>query len=190
MPQSAKHTDDALRKIGRSVVNFQKLEQALKDLIRLSSSTSSQSHPRPVFPRQTKRLQRAGLAEVVSQFNRAFYENGSPAECPTGGSEIRISSTFALELDSSGELQRKELASLARERNHLIHRELFAFDFSSEAACLDLCERLDSQNHRILRYLDFVRSIRDTHAETVRALMAFVESEEFLSILASDAADA
>lgn len=190
MSESAKYTDDALRKIGRSVVNFQKLEQALKELIRLSSAASSQSDPRrPVYPRQTKRFKRAGLAEVVSQFNSALYRDASPPDGAPETNEARFSSTFRLELDASGEVQRRELAALARERNRLIHRDLFAVDFLSESACKELCDRLDAQNLRILGYLDFVRSIRDTHAEAVRLLVTFVESDEFLRILASDGAE-
>lgn len=190
MPPNPKHTDDALRKVGRNVVNFQKLEQALKALVRLSSSTGSKSNPRPIFPRQTKRLKRAGLAEVVSQFNRALYEDASTTEAAAAATEVRFSNTLRLELDSNAEAQRKELAALARERNRLVHLDLFAIDFSSEAACLELCDRLDAQNHRILGYLEFVRSIRDTHVMALQALVAYVESDEFLNLLTSDEADA
>jgi hypothetical protein len=190
MSLNPKHTDDTLRKIGRNVVNFQKLEQALKALVRLSSSTGSQSRPLPVFPRQTKRLKRAGLAEAASQFNRVLYTEASPPETPPASTEVRISHTFSLQLDSNAEEQRKELAALARERNHLVHTDLYAIDFSSESACLELCDRLDSQNHRILGYLEFVRSIRDTHSMALKALLAYVESNEFLQDLASDETDA
>jgi hypothetical protein len=187
MPQS-KYTDDALRKVGRNIVNFQKLEHALRGLIRLSSSTASKSNPLLTFPRHTKRLQRTGLAEVVDHFNRVLYSDASPTE--SSDNEMRVSNEFRLELDSNAQVQRKELAALARERNRLVHRELFAFDFASEPACLELCDRLDSQNLRILGYLEFVRSVRDTHALALRSLLEFVESDEFLSILASDESDA
>jgi hypothetical protein len=189
MPISAPHTDAALRKVGRSIVNFQKLEHGLKELIKLSRADTSQSRPQPVFPRGTKRLGRAGLGEVVSQFNRVLYEEPKPQAEPVG-SEVRISTEFRLELDSNAESQRKELVALACERNRLVHRDLAALDFSSEAACLELSCRLDEQNGRILRYLEFVRSIRDTRARAVQDLVAFIESEEFHRVLASDEAAA
>jgi hypothetical protein len=91
MPANPKHTDDAMRKVGRNIVNFQKLEQALKALVRLSSSTVSHSGPQPVFPRWTKRLKRAGLSEVASTFNRALYEEASTAEASSSSSPLRKS---------------------------------------------------------------------------------------------------
>ena len=189
MPPNPKYTDDALRKVGRNVVNFQKLEQALKALVRLSSFSVSKSRPQPIFPRETKRLKRSGLAEAANQFNRAFYENPSTTEGSTPGTEVRFSNTFRLDLDANSETHRKELVALARERNRLIHRDLFAIDFLSESACLALSDRLDAQNLRILGYLDFVRSVRDTHATALQELVAFVESDEFLTILTSDETD-
>ena len=156
----------------------------------MSSSTGSQSSSQPVFPRQTKRLKRAGLAEVASQFNRALYEGASATGASTPSTEIRFSTKLELELDSNTEAQRKELAALARERNRLVHRDLFAIDLSSESECLELGDRLDAQNHRILGYLEFVRSIRDTQVIALQALAAYVDSDEFLNILASDESDA
>ncbi len=79
---------------------------------------------------------------------------------------------------------------MARARNNLVHRDLFAIDFSSESACLELSDRLDAQNQRILGYLEFVRSIRDTQIMALQSLVAYVESDEFLNILASDESDA
>jgi hypothetical protein len=40
------------------------------------------------------------------------------------------------------------------------------------------------------RYLEFVRSIRDTRAKAVEELVAFLASDEFLQILGSNEADA
>lgn len=190
MSFNSKGTDDALRRVGRNLVNFQKLEQALKALVRLSNSSSSHSHPQPTFARDTKRLKRAGLAEVASLFNRALYEEAPPAETPASATEVRISNTFRLEFTSDEEARRKELVALARERNRLVHTDLFAIDFSSDSACRELSYRLDAQNQRIVGYLEFLQSVRDTHTKALEALVAFVGSEEFLEMLASNERDA
>lgn len=190
MLSNTKCADDALRRIGRNVVNFQKLEHALKGIVRLSRSTNSQSHPQPDFPRDTKRLKRAGLAEVVSLFNRALYEDEPPAEPSAPVTEVRNSKTFRLELISDEGAHRKELVALARARNRLVHTDLLAIDFSSESECQELSDWLDAQNQRIVDYLKFVRSVRDTHTMALQTLAAFVESEEFLAILASNERDA
>jgi hypothetical protein len=190
MRLSDAHTDDALRKIGRSIVNFQKLEYGLKELVRLSRIESLQSHAQPVFPRKTKRLKSAGLGAVVKQFNRALYAEPTEPQAWPASSEVRSSTEFRLEVDSNSEAQRRELVALARDRNRLVHLDLATLDFSSEAACVELSRRLDEQNERILRYLEFVRSIRDARTRAVQDLVAFLDSDEFLKVLASDEADA
>jgi hypothetical protein len=190
MRPNPKHTDDALRKVGRNVVNFQRLEQALKALVRLSSYTDSQSRSGPIFPRQTKRLKRAGLAEAANQFNRAFYDEAVTTKASILSTVVRFSSTFRLEPDANTQSRRKELVALARERNRLIHNDLVSIDFFSESVCVALSERLDAQNLRILDYLEFVRSVRDTQVMMLQELVAFVESDEFLTVGASDEFDA
>ena len=179
-----------LRKIGRNIVNFQKLEHALRKLIALSNVSGSLKELPSSSRRQAKSLRKKALGEVVERFDSAFYGDSAAPESNVAPSEAELSFSIKLEGGAGSEAQRRELVALVVERNRLVHHDLFEFDFSSESESRKLAARLDVQNDRILAQLAFVRSVRDNHASAVAELAAFVESNEFLGLLGPGDGDA
>jgi len=155
--------DDVLRKIGRNVVNFQKLEHALRKLIPLANASGSLTDLPSSSRRQAKSLRKKALGEVVERFNGAFYGDSATPESNVAPDEARLSFSIKLEDGAGSEAQRRELAALVVERNRLVHHDLFEFDFSSESDCPKLAARLDA--HRGLRYVVLASDLSSAVAE-------------------------
>ena len=189
-PSTSPPVEDVLRKIGRNIVNFQKLEQALRKLLPRANISISLGESRNSSGRSTKSLRKKPLGEIVERFDSAFYGDRATPESDLASAGARLSFSMKLDGGAGSEAHRRELMALVRERNRLVHHDLFDFDFASESSCQKLAERLDAQNQRILAQLEFVRSVRDSHTSALATLAAFVESDEFLMVLGNGNGDA
>lgn len=183
--------DDALRKIGRNVVNFQKVEGCLKVLVAISNI---QGTPADLEPRQLKngvRLRRIPMGELAQSFHRNVYGDGPKSDAPEDLSALWISASLKLEADPKTVKARKQaLSKLVSERNKLIHQELASFDHNSAENCRRLINVLDDQNTRILDELEQMKSIFAMVKEFAGDLRTWVESDDFLNHVQGSNSDA
>ena len=172
---------EALRKLGRNVVNFQKVETCLKYLFMVSNI---QGTPTNLADRQRKKatkVRKASLGTLAKAFHRNAFGDESKSEVPWDLSEFWISFSMKIDADADAVKHRKRaLSSLVSERNKLIHQDLVHFDHNSPQSCRDLIHILDAQNARILQQLSELKLLIDAFKASSSSLQSLIESDEFL----------
>ena len=128
--------NDALRKIGRNVVNFQKVEACLKYLIAISDVQRAPQEIVADHEKKKARLRRQPMGSLAKAFFESVYGTESGPSPPLDSSTIWLSTSFRVEVDASTSKERRRtLAALVTERNNLIHKELSGFDHNSVSSC-------------------------------------------------------
>jgi hypothetical protein len=161
--------DAALRAVGRTVVNFQRLEHNLKLAARLGALNGTiQKIERDV----AKRHERAGSL-TLGQAIQAWLENcyGTPAQLEGTPDlfDITFQMTFSLEADDeSRNRHAKALSDLLETRNDLVHSRLAKFEWESPQACEHLVVELDNVNAAISEQLQYVSSLLNAITELSR----------------------
>ena len=141
--------------------------------------------------RAVSSLKKKTLGDLTSKFHERMNGSDPPVSLSEDPQELTLalSMQYTLDPDLSAEIKR-ELMSLVQERNRLIHRDLVLVDFNSVEACEALSLRLDQQNVRICKQLEFLKTLQTAHLAALKELAQFVASEEFASQLGRDNGDA
>ena len=172
---------EALRKLGRNIVNFSKIEGSLKQLLSISQvsgplkTTSAQ-----ILERMHKR-QRRPLGVLVAEFNKNILRNPEQVTPPETVDEPWFSVSLTL---GSSDISHKEckqrLNTLVAERNRLIHQDLAHLDTTSVEDYSKLINLLDEQHPRLLTQLDELKWLTEGLIETIQGMR---QSPEFLKLL-------
>lgn len=153
--------NQALQKIGRNVLNFQRMEKAIKSLVVASDLQGHASDLAEIQRNRFERVDKQSLGLLVREFLSTVYSNELPAAEPSpsdeSSSEIWMSFSLRVERDEQHiRALREAMLGVVHERNQLIHQMLWAFDLSSDESCRDLISKLDEQNERLGPYYDWV----------------------------------
>jgi hypothetical protein len=183
MNADASLRDEALRKIGRNLVNYQRFEKALKLVIVRSDIRGYASQIAKQYRSKLKDTNRKPLGWLVEEFVKTVYACGSAGEDVNDQSqEIWMSLAFRVEADSD-QLRnlRSELRALVKDRNDLIHDSLTRFNPDSAQSCRDLISLLDEQHSRFEpHYYSVIGVLGDLEAmqeEVLRQLEAQLRKE-------------
>lgn len=169
---------EALRKLGRNVVNFSKIEATLKHLLTVGQldgmerEVSDQLHKKQIKP------QKPSLGKLVQEFSKNILSDTNPPEPETNFSGERISLSLKVTYRNPDfvKTQKRSLSKIVAERNKLIHQDLAFLDTTSAEDYQDLISLLDEQNPRLLAHLEELGRINKALAETLEAFRDFVES--------------
>jgi hypothetical protein len=173
---------EALRKVGRNVVNFQKVEACLKFLVTICSTAGTQTTLLDNIREEAAGVHRESLGNLVTSLNRRVFDGKDEPVVPEDLSDLWASISLRVDGDEDSNSQRKRaLRALVTERNSLIHRDLVRFDYDSAPSCRELIELLDAQNPRILEQLSALRTLIDSFKSNIAELQAWVDSDDFLS---------
>lgn len=167
----------ALHMVGRTVVNFQRLEHNLKLAARLIPLQGTiQKVQRDI----AKRHERAS-ALTLGQAIQAWLDlcRGQPwtnHETPDLF-DVSVKTTFTLESDlESQERHAKVLRDLLDVRNDLIHSRLAKFEWETPEACDDLVADLEQVNTTISNLIEYtstlLNAIAELHKEHAESLAA------------------
>lgn len=157
MNESLLHAE-SLQKIGRNVVEFQKLEVMLKILLS-SIEFDTQSSDSKTQPANRRELVSKKTLGTVSKdlLEKIVSEPLEPGQL-SNGVKHRLSFQFRIGGSSEFVSQIKEsFDEIVKERNELIHHRLVDFEPSSDESCEKLISYLDSQHGRLEPLLDFLR---------------------------------
>lgn len=177
-PRRSAHTTDALYAIGRNVVNFQRLEHILKQLVLFAPICTTASGLQSEVEKRRAKAERLTLGRAVRKWIESEPYTTEPKQVPRPDQQIIISFGFAL-LGHGPEYFDQlsgELESLAKERNRLIHFDLTRLNFEDEVECNALSIQLNAQNDRIIRLTKFLGTI----LEQMQALARLMASNEGL----------
>jgi hypothetical protein len=177
--------DQVLRKIGRNVVNFQKMEAMLKLLNSQQALSGSLSDLSRIATEASKSVAREPMGRLAEAFVRSVYSSASAAAPPHQNvQEVSVSFSLRIEADANVVKERKRaLSSVVAERNNLIHKWLGEFDPNSVESCLKLHAALDEQHARIWPEFEMLKSIVLAFKELRNEVQRYVASDEFLADL-------
>jgi hypothetical protein len=173
--------DQVLRKIGRNVVNFQKMEAMLKVLNSHQQVSGALSDLPRLFAKASKSTSKLSMGRLADAFIRSVYSTTEGHVEQRDHKEISISFSLNIEADPVLTKERKKaLNAVVAERNKLIHEWLANFDPNSMKSCAQLQTELDKQHARIWPEFEMLKSIVQTSKELIDKLTRHLTSDEFL----------
>jgi hypothetical protein len=163
----------ALRKIGRNIVNFQKIEGMLKLLVSHSNFKSPVSKIAETLEERKKNFKKQSFGNLTKEYFKSFAKSVEHAhEVPEDWNESWISLSFKIENEDGSLPQQKAAFSLlVSERNKLIHQMLIGFDPDSTESCNALILDLDKQNEMIQREYTNLQTLLKTFYEARKELL-------------------
>ena len=182
-------SSEALQKLGRYIVNFSKVEGALKYLLSVSKFDDISKES---LSKNQERLRKQSLGRLVQEFHNTVMVNDVQSESQPESSSEGISLSFNITYEDLDFLkaQKQALSNIVAERNRLIHQDLALLDINSIEDYRKLINLLDEQNPRLLAHLSNFGWILKSFNEVFKDFQSFVKSPDFPKFISSDHPDA
>lgn len=183
--------EEVLRKIGRNIVNFQKMEAMLKFLQTQRAISGSISDLSRVAAKAKKATSKQPMGRLADAFIRSAYSSEQTVAEQSSVEEISVTFSLRIEADPALVAERKRaLRSVVKERNKLVHKWLASFDPNSLESCEALRADLDEQHAKIWPEFDTLRTIVMAVREYQREAAQYLASDAFLAELRGQSASA
>ena len=174
-PRTDTAKDAALRIVGRTVVNFQRLEHNLKLAARLGPLQGTIQKVQRDVAKRHERASTLTLGQAIQAWLNYCY--GQPAthyETPDLF-DVSVQMTFTLESDPECQTRHaKALCDLLEVRNDLIHSRLAKFEWERPELCENLVEELEQVNTWISEQIEYtsslLKSVAELHKEHAESL--------------------
>lgn len=142
----------ALQKIGRNVVNFQKIEGMLKLLISHNNFKAPISKISEALEERKKTVKKKPFGKLANEYYQLLSSTKNHIhEVPNDRNEAWVSFSFQMETEDGLPQHKAAFSFLVSERNRLIHQMLISFNPDSTDSCKLLIQELDEQNKMIQR---------------------------------------
>ncbi|MBD2024243.1 hypothetical protein [Leptolyngbya sp. FACHB-711] len=183
---------EALRKLGRNMVNFSKIEAVLKYLLSMGQFEGTEETISEQLRRNQARLHKQSLGKLVQEFHKNVVVDASQVETTTASSNSGISFYFKVTCDNPDflKIQKRALSDVVVERNKLIHQDLALLDTSCVEDYRKLISLMDEQNPRLLAHLEELGWIIKSVSNGWQTFGDLFKSPEFLEYIQSSQADA
>jgi hypothetical protein len=172
--------DRVFRAIGRNLVNLQRLEKILKWLSELRPVAGTLPEIQKQLERHRQSTNRLTLGAVIPLWLETA--KGREPRLPTPTSDLDILWAYWLKIGIPQHVldeHAKELDQLLTERNWFVHHGLAEIDYGSSEECGNLLARLDDQNRRVGKQIDFLLNIVNRVRES-REFFACDEIQELI----------
>ena len=172
--------NEVLRKIGRNMLNFQKLEGMLKFLIANGTISGYGSELKANQAKRIKVIKKQTMGQLIGQFLENTYSgNDKNIEVPTNLKAPHFSFKFNIECEESYYVNKKQaLASLVEQRNDLIHHLLPRFNSNSFESCKETEQYLERQHEMLIPEINELQGIGDNLLENRKKMAEFILSDE------------
>ena len=183
---------EALRKLGRNIVNFSKIEDILKYLLSVTQIQGLSTSTRNQFVDNHERFRKHTLGKLVQKLHDTVLVDDIQSEAQLDSSELGMSLSFKVSYSDSDFLnaQKQALSDIVLERNKLIHQDLALLDTSSIEDYYKLISLLDEQNPRLLAHLEELGWMLTSFIEGLKDLQSFIKSPDFHQFIHSSQSDA
>lgn len=174
LTENHKLKEEALRKIGRNVVNFQKIEAMLKQLIVDSNLKGPVREIKARLEDKKNSIDRHSMGTLTREYFKMFSAKASDFhDYPEDREEPWMSFSVSIE-NEEGTIpqQRRAFSFMVSERNRLIHQMLANFDPDSIDSCQKLIIDLDKQNLIIRREYTNIQSLGKALSEAKKQLFS------------------
>ncbi|MEM6838982.1 MAG: hypothetical protein AAF609_19275 [Cyanobacteria bacterium P01_C01_bin.120] len=182
---------EALRKLGRNIVNFSKIEAVLKYLLSVSQFEGTKETFFEQFHKNKNKLSKETLGRLVQKFHKNVLVDSSQVKATTNSSDSEFSVSFKATYNDPNFLksQKRALLDIVVERNKLIHQDLALLDPSCVEDYQKLIVLLDEQNPRLLAHLEELGWMIETIGDNFKTLQELSKSPEFLQYIQSNQID-
>ena len=175
--QNTELLNEFLRKLGRNVLNFQKLEFCLKILVQPNLTGSAETLAKQMA-KQRESIRKSSMGILAGRLVESINKEDSNFPPKQDLQELWMSISFKIHMDPEArEELASELAAIVSERNDLIHLKLATLNTNSPLDCKELMIFLDDQNKRITPVLEKLGELAWSFS-TIRAYIA--ENAELL----------
>jgi len=183
---------EALRKLGRNIVNFSKIEGILKYLLSVTQSEGLSTSTLNQLVDNYERFRKHTLGRLVGKLHNTVLVDDSQSEPQLDSSELGMSWSFKATYSDPDFLtaQKQALSDIVVERNKLIHQDLALLDTSSIEDYYNLISLLDEQNPRLLAHLEELGWMLTSFIEGIKDLQEFIKSPDFHQFIHSSQSDA
>lgn len=159
-----------LQKIGRNILNFQRMEAMLKFVVsRYDLSGNSIEELKENHSYNVKATSRKTMGNLVKELFDSIYISGENKQNELNDARFSLSISVETEPESL-EMQKKSLERIVEERNHLVHQMLSEFNQSSIQSCIDLSLKLDEQAERLKPEYESLLSLIQTFKQAAEDL--------------------
>ena len=179
-PELQSELNETLRKIGRNVLHFQKIEALLKYLVSNSSIEGTtvkelkENHKKKINSVSQKTM--GNLAKDL--FTSVYTDQNNETLPPEGLDEAIFKFSFTIDADPAFVEQRKlALERIVMERNTLIHQTLSRFDSTSIESCRTLNVALDEQADRVRSEFENMLTLVNTMHDVSKVAVAALANE-------------
>jgi len=168
--------NETLRKVGRNVLHFQRMESILKYLVSHSNIEGTAKNLKENHKKNINSVSQKTMGNLVKDMFTSIYsakEEESPTAEDFDKAIIKIS--FKVDADPVYVEQKKlALEKIVTERNTLIHQTLSNLDQTSIESCQKLSVTLDEQAERLKPEFEDIRSLaKALHEGTKKAFEAW-----------------
>jgi hypothetical protein len=145
-----------LRRIGRNLVNAQRIELMMKFLLGVTySGPLAEIESR--FNKHVGKVSRKTLGTLITDLAETMFLPGDTSVTMREGKEVWVSSAINFPLvGQSRDAWTQEWEAIRTERNKLVHLMLGNVDFNSIEQCRRLDPDLDAQNVLFLKGIEFL----------------------------------
>jgi hypothetical protein len=156
-----------LRRVGRNLVNAQRIELLMKFLLGVTfSGPLAEFETR--FKKHAEKVSRKTLGTLIPDLAETMSLPGDASVSTRAVNEVWLSSVVNVPMDAqSRDAWRQEWETIRSERNKLVHLMLGSVDFNSIEQCRKLDADLDAQNVLFLKGIAFLGPIVTATKEAI-----------------------
>lgn len=164
---------EAQRKIGRNVINFQRIEAMIKFLVSRSHIEGTMNDLKRIVTKKEQDVQKRSLGLLANDLFLSVLSD-NPPNAQNNDTELPwISFSFKSEMDDVTRIKLKsELKDLIESRNQLIHHRLKSIGSGSEENWQELVEYLDKQHEQLIPIFDWLQSLGKSFIKIANELQA------------------
>lgn len=172
--------DEMFRKIGRNLINYQVIEQLLKQLISGNRITGPASQLEEIRNQKAEEIHIQSMGVLVGQFlDNTYQEPKDSLSEASDLKEIHFSASFHLNVDARFlESRKADLKKLTDERNNLAHHLLPRLKLNSIDSCLAISRELDAQREMQIKEHEHLASLCKQIGNLYKEHTDFIASEE------------
>jgi hypothetical protein len=173
-------TNELFRRIGRNLMNFQRVEGMLKFLVANGQLRGPIKELSDIRAAQHTSVQRTTMGLLAGRFvDELLSDAGDPEEPSTPASDAWFSFKMTFESDAAASAELREgLRALVDERNDLVHHLQSRWDSTSVESTRALARELDEQRERLIPLYDHLQRIVRACTDGLKAYGKFLHSPQ------------
>lgn len=174
--------NEVLRKIGRNLLNYQKIEHMLKFIITNGNIVLRGKNAKEKQEQLSEAIQKQTMGMLIDPYVKNTYSETGEIQISTENPEESFF-TFAFKVESDDgiyDAEKQELATIVADRNELVHHLLLRLDLNTIEGCKKADNDLQLKHDALLPKFESLKSLALTLQEGRKILGDYLQSEEYI----------